>query len=197
MTTREARCSARSGAARGSSAPSRCRRRMPMRWYGAGRSPLASARRSATTRSVQRASPRISKTAAHSRTPRRWRITRRRAPRSCTTGDTTRSAWTKWSGSACKEGASKEKEIYARRASARCPAKGLGTDVKSQSKPRGTRLDLMRLCPQPTAYEPDFTQTERPVVVAIADIPRVYLIHQNPGGQAALVALSRGVIPPM
>jgi len=68
---------------------------------------------------------------------------------------------------------------------------------KKPIQAQGTRLDLMRLCPQPTAYEPGFTQTERPVVVAIAEIRRVYRVHQNPGGQAALVALSKGVMPPM
>jgi hypothetical protein len=34
----------------------------------------------------------------------------------------------------------------------------------------GARLDLMRLCPEPAAYELGFTHTERPVVVAIAEI---------------------------
>jgi hypothetical protein len=33
-------------------------------------------------------------------------------------------------------------------------------------------------------------------VVAIAEIRRVYRVHQNPGGQAARVALSEGVMPP-
>jgi integrase len=65
--------------------------------------PPASARRSVTTPSVRPASPRLAKTAARWRTPRRWRATHRPVPLGCTTGVVTTSAWTKWSGFACSE----------------------------------------------------------------------------------------------
>lgn len=60
---------------------------------------------------------------------------------------------------------------------------GLGKDVKIQSKPgSGARRDLMKLCPEPAAYELGFTQTERPAVIAIAEIRRFYRVHQNRSG---------------
>jgi integrase len=56
---------------------------------------------SATIRSGPRASLPISRMAARSRTPRRWPITRRRAPRSCMTGGTTPSVLMRSSGFTC------------------------------------------------------------------------------------------------
>ena len=41
----------------------------------------------------------------------------------------------------------------------------------------GARLDLMRLCPKPATYELGFTHTERPVVVAIAEIRNDHVLR--------------------
>jgi len=60
---------------------------------------------------------------------------------------------------------------------------GLGKDVKGQSKPAGgARLDLMRLCPEPAAYELGFTLTKRPVVVAVAEIRDDHVFRRDAAG---------------
>ena len=46
----------------------------------------------------------------------------------------------------------------------------------------GARLDLMRLCPEPAAYELGFTHTERPVVVAIAEIRNDHVLRGDAAG---------------
>jgi hypothetical protein len=55
----------------------------------------------------------------------------------------------------------------------------------------------MKLCPEPAAYELGFTHSERPVVIAVAEIRRVYRGHQNPGDHADHVAVGKGVAPPL
>jgi hypothetical protein len=42
-----------------------------------------------------------------------------------------------------------------------------------------------------------FTHSERPAVIAVAEIRRVYRVHQNPGDHAAHVAVGKGVTPPL
>ncbi len=55
--------------------------------------------------------------------------------------------------------------------------------MKSQSKPGGAApLDLIRLCPEPAAYELGFTQTERPVVVAIAEVRNDHVLGSDAAG---------------
>lgn len=95
------RCSARSNAAPDSSVPRRGRRRTRTRWSAGARSQLASAQRSAITRSARSGSPPTLRTAARLRTPRRWPITRRHVRRSSLAADATKSASTRSSGSAC------------------------------------------------------------------------------------------------
>ena len=46
----------------------------------------------------------------------------------------------------------------------------------------GARLDLMRLCPEPATYELGFTHTERPVVVAIAEIRNDHVLRGYAAG---------------
>jgi hypothetical protein len=46
----------------------------------------------------------------------------------------------------------------------------------------GARLDLMRLCPEPATYELGFTHTERPVVVAIAEIRNDHVLRSDAAG---------------
>jgi hypothetical protein len=46
----------------------------------------------------------------------------------------------------------------------------------------GARLDLMRLCPEPATYELGFTHTERPVVVAIAEIRNDHVLRGDAAG---------------
>jgi hypothetical protein len=47
------------------------------------------------------------------------------------------------------------------------------------------------------AYELGFTHSERSVVIAVAEIRRVYRVHQNPGDHAAHVAAGKGATPPL
>ncbi|SAJ97517.1 integrase/recombinase [Burkholderia multivorans] len=82
----------------GSSAARRCRRRTRMRWCAGARRRPASRPRLATIPSARPASLRTCRTAARSRTPRRWPTTHRRVPRSCTTDAATPSASTRSSG---------------------------------------------------------------------------------------------------
>jgi hypothetical protein len=70
--------------------------------------------------------------------------------------------------------------------------------VKSQSKPGGgARLDLMRLCPEPAAYELGFTQMKDQSSLRL---PRyegsTVFIKTDLGDLAALVAVDKGVTPP-
>jgi hypothetical protein len=46
----------------------------------------------------------------------------------------------------------------------------------------GARLDLMRLRPEPATYELGFTHTERPVVVAIAEIRNDHVLRGDAAG---------------